>query len=320
MGYEIFIVTLSISLLMYIFFVPRLSRNHLSQTVRIEGPSSHYIKNGTPTFGGVIFVFSTVLIYLFYALLYSYDYLNLLLYFFPLLFYSLIGFIDDGLIVKLGKNNGLAPKTKVVFQILGGVIYCVILKILNHSTEIVMFNKIYDLKFGYYVLVVIMLLSTSNAINLTDGIDGLAGGCFVISMFFVIMMSIKADDQSLLSYSIIISSSVLAYLCFNYHKAKIFMGDSGSLALGAALSSMFIILKMEVLLIIVGIIFIIETFSVIIQVLYFKITKGKRLFKMTPIHHHFEFVGLSETKIDYLFWIVELLGVLIALYLGFNYY
>ena len=320
MYYEMFILGLISSLFIYILLIPILKGRNITQTVRSEGPTSHYSKNGTPIFGGVIFVFCTFVLFIFYSKLYHYTNKEIILLLFPLVFFALIGFLDDGLIVWLGKNNGLKAKNKLIFQIIGGLGFSFILKILNHDTSIRIFDKVIELGEFYYVLVTLIIVSSTNAFNLTDGIDGLSGGSFIISMVSITFLSYLSSNYVITAYSFILIGTVLGYLCFNYKKASIFMGDSGSLSLGAVISALFIILKMEVLILFAGIIYIIETLSVIIQVIYFKLTKGKRIFKMTPIHHHFELVGLTEMKIDYLFWLIQVVGVLIAIYLGIKYY
>lgn len=320
MYYEMFILGLISSLFIYILLIPILKGRNITQTVRSEGPTSHYSKNGTPIFGGVIFVFCTFVLFVFYSKLYHYTNKEIILLLFPLVFFALIGFLDDGLIVWLGKNNGLKAKNKLIFQIIGGLGFSFILKILNHDTSIRIFDKVIELGEFYYVLVTLIIVSSTNAFNLTDGIDGLSGGSFIISMVSITFLSYLSSNYVITAYSFILIGTVLGYLCFNYKKASIFMGDSGSLSLGAIISALFIILKMELLILFAGVIYIIETLSVIIQVIYFKLTKGKRIFKMTPIHHHFELVGLTEMKIDYLFWLIQVVGVLIAIYLGIKYY
>ena len=320
MYYEMFILGLISSLFLYILLIPILKGRNITQTVRSEGPTSHYSKNGTPIFGGVIFVFCTFVLFVFYSKLYHYTNKEIILLLFPLVFFSLIGFLDDGLIVWLGKNNGLKAKNKLIFQIIGGLGFSFILKILNHDTSIRIFDKVIELGEFYYVLVTLIIVSSTNAFNLTDGIDGLSGGSFIISMVSITFLSYLSSNYVITAYSFVLIGTVLGYLCFNYKKASIFMGDSGSLSLGAIISALFIILKMELLILFAGVIYIIETLSVIIQVIYFKLTKGKRIFKMTPIHHHFELVGLTEMKIDYLFWLIQVVGVLLTIYLGIKYY
>ena len=189
MYYEMFILGLISSLFIYILLIPILKGRNITQTVRSEGPTSHYTKNGTPIFGGVIFVFCTFVLFVFYSKLYHYTNKEIILLLFPLVFFALIGFLDDGLIVWLGKNNGLKAKNKLIFQIIGGLGFSFILKILNHDTSIRIFDKVIELGEFYYVLVTLIIVSSTNAFNLTDGIDGLSGGSFIISMVSIIFLS-----------------------------------------------------------------------------------------------------------------------------------
>ncbi|MDD4000910.1 MAG: phospho-N-acetylmuramoyl-pentapeptide-transferase, partial [Bacilli bacterium] len=175
-----------------------------------------------------------------------------------------------------------------------------------------------DLKWGYGILILLMLVASSNAVNLSDGLDGLASGLCIIALGVIIILSNYVKNEGVLIFALCLLGAVLAFLCYNFKPAKIMMGDTGSLALGASLANLFILLKIEVLLLIVGIVFVIETLSVIFQVLYFKITKGKRIFLMTPIHHHFELKGHSETEIAAGFWIIAVIFAIIGLIIGMN--
>lgn len=320
MIYECFILSFSISLFLFILLIPVFKKKRITQTVRLEGPQTHNVKNGTPLFGGVIFVCTTIIVFAFYVYLYHLNFYDFILICFPLVFYCIIGFLDDALIVKLGKNNGLKVKTRVIFQILGAVCWIIIFNKKYDNTNIQFFNYTVDAGFLYYPLICFVFVSSTNACNLTDGIDGLSAGCFILSILPIVVLSIFNFHFIILLYCIIIIGAVLGYLCFNYNKARVFMGDSGSLALGATFASLFIMSDAEMLIIPSGIIFILETLCVIIQVMYFKLTKGKRLFKMSPLHHHFELSGLSERKIDYLFWMIQIFGVVISIVLIFNYY
>lgn len=320
MVYECFILSFSISLFLFILLIPFFKKKHITQTVRLEGPQMHNVKNGTPLFGGVIFVCTTLIVFGFYVYLYHLDSYDFFLISFPLVFYCVIGFLDDALIVKLGKNNGLKVKTRVIFQILGAVCWTFLFSKKYSDTNVQLFNNTFNLGFFYYPLICFIFVASTNACNLTDGIDGLSGGCFIESIIPIVVLSIFNFRFIILLYCIIIIGSVLGYLCFNYNKARVFMGDGGSLALGATFASLFIISDAEMLIIPSGIIYILETLCVIIQVGYFKLTKGKRLFKMSPLHHHFELSGLSEQKIDFLFWFIQLFGILISIVLIFNYY
>ena len=304
----------------FVICIPWFRKKKLGQIVRREGLKTHYCKNGTPTCGGIIFVISSTLIFIVYASILRYPPLYVIIILMPLVLYSIIGFIDDGLIIKEGKNDGLKANFKVLLEIIWASIYFYLYLKLNNNTIVKFFNYSLDLKFLYGVLVLLMFVSSTNSFNITDGVDGLSGGLMVICLISVIILAGYKNNQALVLFSLILLGSLLSYLCYNFGGAKIFMGDSGSLALGATLANMFILLKMELLLIISGIVFIIETLSVIVQVIYFKLTKGKRIFLMSPIHHHFELKGLNEKKIDYLFWIIGFLAASLTVYLGIKYY
>lgn len=300
-----FVLTIIIEPLM----IPYMRKLKFGQSIRQEGPSSHQHKSGTPTMGGLVFsivVFITVLIYftVFKDNIINFNISTWILIFVPLFGYSLVGFIDDYLIVVKKNNIGLTPKIKFIMQIIIAGIFFFLYLTKGLSTEISFSNNIIiDLKWFYGILIFFMLVGGTNAVNLTDGLDGLATGlsAFAVSTFTYIAF-IKGQYDIVL-FGVCMLGAILGFLIFNSHPAKIFMGDTGSLALGAAISSMAILLKYELLLILVGGVFVIETLSVIIQVLYFKKTKGKRIFKMAPIHHHFELSDMKESQVVLLFYL-----------------
>lgn len=316
---EVFIYSFLICIFLLIIFIPFFRKKKVSQCIRKEGPVTHYSKSGTPTMGGVIIVIVTISFFTFLLITRKIELYNYILLVYPLLSYSLIGFIDDSLIIKLRKNDGIKPKNKFLLQVLFGVVYYILLNSINHSTKVNIFNYYIDLKWFYGILVVFMLVATSNAVNLTDGLDGLVSGNLIIILIALSILSYKKNIEVTL-YTIILVGCLIGFLCYNFHPAKLFMGDIGSLSIGASIASIFIILKMEILLLFFGFVFIIETISVIMQVTYFKKTKGKRLFLMTPIHHHFEMKGLKEWQIDLMFWCVTLIMATLGLYLGYKYY
>lgn len=314
--YISFLASFVIGVLLCILYIPTLRKIKYGQIIRAEGPRSHYSKKGTPTMGGLFIVFSSIITFILlgiYALYLDYHYMFLIIM--PFIMYASIGFIDDFLIVVRRKNEGLSPTFKMALQIIWAGVYYYVFLDKGLSTVVNFFGKSIDLKWFYGILILIMLTSTSNAVNLTDGLDGLATGLVLISLIPIIIFSYKSNKE-VLYFSIMLFGSLLAFLCFNFHPAKLFMGDTGSLALGAILASFFIIIKREMLLIVIAFPFIIETLSVIIQVTYFKITRGKRIFLMTPLHHHFELKGLNEWKVNLIFWIIGIISMLIGLYLG----
>ncbi len=302
------LVSFIISIILIPIIIPYMKRIKFGQIIRKEGPQSHLAKGGTPTMGGVTFSIVTLFTVILFFQFYNHDLIDIniktwILLFIPLFGFSIIGFIDDYLIVVKKNNEGLRPFYKFLLQILIAVVFFAIYLIQGFSTEVIFTNNFsLDFKWFYGILIFFMLVGGTNAVNLTDGLDGLAAGLctFALSTFTFVAFITKQYDVVLFGSAIL--GTVLGFLIFNSHPAKIFMGDAGSLALGAAIASMAIITKHELLLIIVGGVFVIETMSVILQVFYFKRTKGKRLFKMAPLHHHFELSGLRESTVVLLFY------------------
>lgn len=319
MIYSLYFLLLSVLLLStYYVFIPYLEKFKFGQNIRKEGPRTHYDKKGTPTMGGILILTSFLLILVSMMILFNKDYLVnfdykcLYLVLIPLLGYFLIGLIDDILIIKKGSNEGLSPFLKLLLELMLSVVFYLFYLKLNGDTKLLILNKEINISFLYGPLIVLMFLSTTNGANLTDGIDGLLTITSLPIILSFIIISYKINNITLLSLSIAFFISLLLFLFFNFPKAKIFMGDTGSLMIGAFICVFTIMLKDELSLIIFGFVFVIETLSVIIQVLYFKITKGKRLFKMTPIHHHLELSGLSDLKINIIFLIISTIFSVIA--------
>ncbi|XMB87478.1 phospho-N-acetylmuramoyl-pentapeptide-transferase [Mycoplasmatota bacterium WC44] len=316
----IYFISLILTVVLLLQFIPKLIELKFGQIVREEGPLGHYIKTGTPTMGGITFILGTLITALLFSLIKGFDsedYKIMLLFFLPMFFYGILGFVDDYLIVVKKNNIGIKPNVKFFLQILLSVIYFYIYLSFDMSTLLQIGNFDIDLIWVYGILILLMFTSTTNAVNLTDGLDGLATGLVIIAL--LAFLTIMLDKDSVLSLCVIsLIGSLSAFLLFNRHPAKIFMGDTGSLALGAVLVTISIIMKKEILLIIIGAVFVIETLSVILQVSYFKITKGKRIFKMAPLHHHFELKGIKEYHVVELFWIAGFLFGLLGLYLNGN--
>lgn len=302
---------------------------HHGQPIRTDGPQSHVqTKQGTPTMGGLLILTTAMLsIVLFANIKYHFVWVSLLV----LAVYGLTGFIDDYIKVTKETPNALTAKTKLFLQFMTSVAVATIITAATpRATESILYIPYlrFTLTLGwlYIPFAVIVISGTSNAVNLTDGLDGLASGLLVLSFtFFAVIAFIvgtplaesfrfpyipRAAEMTVVCASLV--GSCLGFLFFNAQKAKVFMGDTGSLALGAVLGTIAVILKQEVLLAVIGIIFVLETISVMIQVLYFRKT-GKRFFKMAPIHHHFEQCGWSERKVVLRFW----LWGFIASFIGF---
>lgn len=301
-------------------FIPLLIKLKASQTVREEGPKTHLKKNGTPTMGGIVIIL-TIVISMFlsmcvYHTMYQirFSFYEIFLLVFPLISFGLIGFIDDYLIVVKKNNKGLSPLKKLLLQIGFASVYFFIYLEAGFSTTISLFNLSFDFKWFYGIVILLIIVSSSNAVNLTDGLDGLSSGLLVIA--FLSFMVLAKDNKNVSLFCLVIVGALIAFLFFNYYPSKIMMGDTGSLALGATLGSVAILLKCELLLLIIGFVFVMETLSVILQVSYYKKTRGKRLFKMTPLHHHFELSGMKETNVVLMFYAIGLLFGVLGLYIG----
>ena len=319
-----FVVMLSfiLSIILGFLIIPFLKKKKLDQILNRYLEETHKKKSGTPTMGGIIFIISTIAIIVLLLILNIIE-LNysLLIVLFTFLSYSLIGFIDDYLIIIKNNNNGLSESSKFVLQLFVAVIFFYLFMKAGNEPLLWIHTISLRLDIGwlYGLFILFILVASSNAVNLTDGLDGLAGGLSIIA--FLTFGIIAYDTgwlegyESVALFCFALVGSILGFLVFNSNPAKIFMGDTGSLALGATLGSIAIVTRHELLLVLIGIVFVIETLSCIIQRTYYKFTK-KRLFLMTPIHHSFEKKGWDEHDIVKLFWIVGLIASLLALTFG----
>ena len=298
-------------LLMGPLVLPMLRRLKFGQSIREEGPKSHQAKSGTPTMGGVMIVLGIVI-----GTLAAGNFsAELALALFILLGHFVLGFLDDYIKVVKKRNLGLKAKQKLLGQVLIAVvtIYIGTQELgLDTSLWIPVLRETVDIGGLYYLLTLFVLVGASNAVNLTDGLDGLASGTMAVaaSVYGVVCLLTGHSDLAVFCYAVV--GACVAFLKFNAHPAKVFMGDTGSLALGGAFAAMGILTHTEILLAVVGFIFVCEALSVIIQVTSFK-TTGKRVFRMSPIHHHFELGGWSEWKVVLVFWFVGLLAGLVGL-------
>lgn len=295
--------------------IPFLHKIKFGQIEREEGLASHKKKQGTPTMGGIVFVIVPIIVLLIVSPS-SFTSSEMLIVVFAYLGYATIGFIDDFLIVVKKVNDGLKPLHKFLLQSILAVIFFVMYtQIASTDIQIPVFHITIRLGFLYFILIFIMFTAESNAVNFTDGLDGLCAGTSLVAIFPFIIFALLQDNSDLAIFLLAISGALLGYLKFNLHPAKIFMGDTGSLALGGLLAASAMILKEELLLIIIGGVFLMEMLSVVIQVISFK-TTGKRVFKMAPIHHHFELNGMKETRVVLMFWIIGLILSCVGLWLG----
>ncbi len=277
----------------------------IKQTERKEGLESHKIKNGTITMGGIIFL----TLPLFFTS-YTPDTKIIIL---TVIGFALLGLIDDILIVKFKKNDGLSPLVKFIIEIIISTISFYLYLKNGNSVILNIFNLNINLKWVYGIFILFLLTASTNAWNLVDGIDGLCSGLSLIFGIGLMIIAYKKARFDVFYMLIIFHISIFIYWCLNLPKAFLFMGDVGSLGLGALYAMTSIILDCFNSYIFMSLLFIFETLSVIIQVTYFKKTKGKRFFKMTPFHHHLELCGLNELQIDILFYIIQILLVILAL-------
>ena len=302
--------------------IPFLHKMKFGQVEREEGLASHKVKNGTPTMGGIVFVLAAILGTAISTLIFDIENIfnpELILTTIVLVGYSLIGLIDDALIIVKHNNKGLPPLAKLLAQIALAIIcYFYAMNFIPGFTSVVTIPLVdisIDFKYLYPFLILIMFAGESNGVNLSDGLDGLATGLSMIAIAPFIIFSIMTKDYVLASYATAMVGALLGFMMFNYHPAKIFMGDVGSLGLGGFLAVLAILTKQELLLILVGGVFLMETLSVIIQVTSFKL-RGKRVFKMAPIHHHFEMLGWSEQQVTISFWFIGFICGILAIVIG----
>lgn len=282
-------------------FIPVLRRLKFGQSIRQEGPERHYAKAGTPTMGGVIILLGLIIS----AVLFAGNSTEVWLALFITIGHGLIGFLDDFIKVVLKRSLGLKARQKLAGQIIMAVALAYIGSVyFGRGTDLWIPLVGVNVDFGplYYVLIFFVLVGTTNAVNLTDGLDGLAAGTTVVAALAYAAIAASFGKPDLAVFSVALAGACLGFLKYNSYPARIFMGDTGSLALGGALASVAVLTKTELLLVIVGGVFVVEALSVIIQVISFKST-GKRVFRMSPIHHHFELGGWSETRVVTVFWL-----------------
>lgn len=311
-----FAASLLVTLIAMPLLIPFLHKIKFGQVEREEGLASHKAKGGTPTMGGIVFVLVPIIVAL---ILRPQAFLRteMLIVVLAYLGYGLIGFIDDFIIVVRKNNEGLKPAYKFALQsILAILFYCLYQSVAQTTLYIPILHITWEMGLLYFVLIFIMFTAETNAVNFTDGLDGLCAGTSLIAIFPYILFALLQDNNDLAILLLAVSGSLLGYLKYNLHPAKIFMGDTGSLALGGLLAASAMILKQELLLVVIGGVFLAEMLSVVIQVTYYKRTK-KRIFKMAPLHHHFEMSGYKETQVVILFWGVGLVCALAGLFLAF---
>ena len=318
---KILLVSFVVAVVLGLIILPILKKLKISQEERSEGPKSHLSKKGTPTMGGIISIVAIILLTVATGLLYAKNgEIEVVKRLIPLLFaavgFGIVGFIDDFKKMVLKNTEGLKPSYKMLGLLIIAVCFVIyILNVLNIGSDIyIPIIKTYvNIPVWIYIpFAILVMLATTNAVNLTDGIDGLATSVTTIIIACLSVIGVIFNVREVIIFGSIVCGCNLAFLLFNLHPAKVFMGDTGSLMLGGVIAGMALMLKMPLLLILIALIPVIETLSVMIQVTYFKKT-GKRVFKMTPIHHHFELSGWSENKVVTVFSLITLVLCIVGL-------
>ena len=319
------LVSFAISAISGRYLVPFLHKLKYGQTILDIGPSWHKNKQGTPTMGGLMFILgifvATVVSVIFYSVFHTgfgttekFVITGLVM----AVCYGGIGFIDDYIKVVKKRNLGLTAVQKLVLQFAVVAGYLGVMRLLGDNTDIIIpfVERPVDLGFFYYIIMGVVIVGITNAVNLTDGIDGLDGSItFFVSLFMMMIANVLKVFDSNVLFAAAVAGGCLGFLVWNFHPAKVFMGDTGSLFLGGIVCAMAFAMDMHVIMLLVGLMYLVEMFSVMLQVSYFKLTHGKRIFRMSPIHHHFEMGGWSETKIVAVFSTVTAICGIIALLL-----
>ena len=301
-----------------LILVPMLKKMHIGQKISVFVGKNHRKKEGTPTMGGLIFIIPTVVISLGLILTKKIPYTsNLGIVLLVFIGYAVIGFLDDFLSIKKKNNEGLTTYKKLFLQVLIAVGFFYIYMKNGGQTSWIVGTLHIDIEMGwlYGLFILLILVGASNAVNLTDGLDGLAGGLSAIAFIAFSLISLMVGFEDIGIFSLILVGSIIGFLVFNTHPAKIFMGDTGSLALGGVMGTIAILTHRELTLLVVAGIFVIETLSVIIQVFWVQVLH-KKLFLMTPLHHHFEKLGWKETDIVKLFWVFGLILAMSGIIFG----
>ena len=290
-------------------------RKWAGQNIREDGPQAHLSKQGTPSMGGIAIV-AAILAGSAFGGFFGHA---MIIMDIGMLIFAAVGFLDDYLKIIKKENEGLKVKPKFAFQFIGALaiaVYIAYVSGFGTDMYIPFFKVTVDLGIWYVPFIVFTILAMVNAVNLTDGLDGLASGTTAVVSFFLMLVAVKAGAAGSTGFCAAILGACLGFLVWNHHPAKVFMGDTGSLALGGAVTMAAVAMGMELFLPLMGLIYVAEALSVIIQVVYFKKTGGKRFFRMAPLHHHFELGGMKETKVALMFWALTLLFCLIGYFAG----
>lgn len=308
-------VAFAVSMLVTARMIPLLRHKQFGQFIREEGPQAHLSKAGTPTMGGIAFIIGITVAIVVSMFMKGSDTTGKIAILLSMFAFGAIGFLDDYNKVAKKQNEGLTPKQKLALQVIFGIALAIFMMVKEGTTMLIpFFFKTVDFGILYIPFVVFIEVAMANAVNLTDGLDGLAASTssIVACTFAIVGMTVHGGNEPMAVAGQAVFGALIGFLLYNHYPAKIFMGDTGSMALGGVLSAMAIVGHMEWLLPIAGLIYVIEALSVIIQVTYFKKTGGKRVFRMAPIHHHFELGGWHETKVVRVFCIFTLICCVIA--------
>lgn len=304
-----FVIPALLSTFLFLLIRPLLHKFKFGQEVRSDGPQSHLTKQGTPTMGGIVFLLS-IGAYMSFFLRERTLFAMIIM-----IGYGIVGLIDDILKIKGKSSKGLNPNIKLIMQILLAAAFIYVNYYVFPYDKLLLFPFIGGVVLADYIFVPLMLFAivgTNNAVNFTDGVDGLCSFVTIIISIFYAFIALIESNLDVFILCIVVMSILCAFLIFNKHPASIFMGDVGSLFLGAYVALVACLLKIQLLIPIFGIVYFMEIISVILQVSYFKATKGKRIFKMAPIHHHFELSGFSENKIVLLFGFITIIGCILS--------
>ncbi|WP_046214754.1 phospho-N-acetylmuramoyl-pentapeptide-transferase [Paenibacillus wulumuqiensis] len=319
MDFQILLLAAAASFILSIIampiLIPLLRRIKFGQHVRSDGPQTHLKKAGTPTMGGIVIILAATLVFIKFSVIDT----NFWVLLTSTVGFGLIGFLDDYIKIGLKRSLGLTVKQKLVMQLFFSAIICYLLIDKGHSTALGIPGTSFSFDWGgwfYYPFIVIMLLAITNAVNFTDGVDGLLSGVSAIAFAAYAIIAIQATAPAAAVCAAAMIGAVIGFLVFNAHPAKVFMGDMGSLGIGGAIGGIAIVTKSELLFLIIGGVFVVELLSVVIQVVSYKTRNGKRVFKMAPIHHHFELSGWSEWRVVTTFWAVSLVLAVLGIYIS----
>lgn len=309
-----FCASVTLSTIAMPFFITYFTMKKIGHVTREEGPSWHEVKTGTPTMGGIAFVISTIIVSFIFALYKGYVDFTIISLWIVLVSFGTIGFLDDFLKLVKQQNEGLTSRQKFLWQLLFSLIYIIFAVSQGLSTTLATPFGIVEMSYAYIIFALIWISGFSNAVNLTDGLDGLVAGLSTIGLSTYAYIAYTQHKYAIALFCVTLIGGIVGFFIFNKKPAKIFMGDVGSLSLGAVFAVLSMLLKVEFSLLLIGVVFVVETISVMLQVFWYKKFK-KRIFKMSPIHHHFEMSGWSEWKVVTVFWIAGVLGALLHIFL-----